>query len=236
MTDLPPLTLVMTTYATDTDEGRVRRDEAAATLQSWVANLFYDGPLRLHIADDGSDLPGYPQDLRLVWGVAAQIELVSFSRQERRGVGASLNAGMRETYLRGPVWFYGVDDWVMTQPVDLTPWVRLLLEDREYGIVRLFPHPNLRGTIAHRQGHEVEHVLRLDRYSYAFATRPMLVHQRFTGYYGDFAEGVSAYDVEDQMRDRFNADPNGPDIALALPTWFRHESSVEQAGIVPGGE
>ena len=107
-----PITIVMTTYFRD----QQRKEVAEKTLESWVKNLKYEGKLRLCVSDDGSNIHWNPE---LIW--TGPIE---FTRQERHGVGASLNAGFKEAYRYSPLVAYFVDDWSLEEPFDITPWAQ----------------------------------------------------------------------------------------------------------------
>ena len=60
---LPPITIVMTTWAPIGPVGESRRESASLALISWRDRLRYEGQLRLCISDDGSTLEKYPEDL-----------------------------------------------------------------------------------------------------------------------------------------------------------------------------
>lgn len=223
---LPPVTIVMTTWFPPGDDGARRLDAVWETMASWRKHLRYEGPLHLHIADDGSD-PGHLQTIAGLWLAADEPTL---SRQVRKGVGASLNAGFGAAFVRSPVVLYAVDDWALTSDLDITPWVRLLLHD-DIGMVRLGPpHPGIRGRV---EMFEVGWLLRLERVCFAFAHRPALYHQRFIESYGPFDEGISALECERVYNERF-CRRDGPGIVLALPHPWKHIDSIELADMEPG--
>lgn len=223
--DYPPVTIVMTTYFPEGEIGVQRREAAEKTLRSWDSILFYSGDLHLRISDDGSD------EL-LKW--IGDWEGASRSYQIRRGVGASLNKGFSRAYESSPIVFYAVDDWMLVEELDITPWVRLLLEREDVGMVRLGPpHPNTTGRIEMFTEEWQGWGLRLDRYAYAYAQRPALYHKRFTDVYGWFKEGVSAIECEREYAEHFVRTP-GPDIVLALPHPWKHLDTVSMSDMTPG--
>lgn len=240
MTDesLPVVTIVATTYF---DVEREKRMEAFRTaLASWAVHLQYDGRLAIHIADDGAADDPWPrivaapfvQSCMTVFGRDRDGIVVSTSWQQRRGVGASLNAGFEVAHDGGGIALYLVDDWELLAPLDLTPWVRVMLDDPSVGMVRLGPpHPWLTGTI---QTFPSGWGMRLDRHHYAFGHRPALYHPRMREAYGPFAEMVNAYDCERLYAEHW-ARTAGPDIVLALPDLWRHIDGVELADIEPTG-
>jgi len=236
---LPSLTVVMTTWAPTGPEGYQRATNARMTLNSWQHRLVYEGPLYLHIADDGSMLPEYPASIVDYPGNFLE---TTYSRQERHGVGASLNAGFRQAHdLRGGLVLYAVDDWLLLEALDVTPWARLLVERAEIGMVRLGPpHPDLTGRIEALTSEWQGWGLRLDRHHYAFGHRPALYHQRMRDVYGPFAEDVNAYECERLYAERFALaarfgpdGPYNPGIVLALPHPWLHVTGPEFAGIEP---
>ena len=139
MSDLPDVTIVMTTYFTDQE--RITLAEKA--LRSWENFLCYSAYnyINLHIADDGSTLDW---DIVDIWPGGN----VSYSHQERKGVGASLNAGFKKAFETSPIVLYAVDDWKLMYDIDITHWVKVLMEREDVGMVRLGPpHPNIRGSV-----------------------------------------------------------------------------------------
>ena len=228
-----PITIVMTTWAPEGDTGALRLISAKAALDSWLKYLDYPN-LRLHVADDGSIYNAYGTNWENPpcswWG---DPEKVSFSRQERRGLGASLNEGLRRAFEFSPLVAYFMDDWAVSAPYDLKPWADLLLKNESIGAVRLgCPHPDLTGRVHHFIG---GWGLILDRHHFAFSYRPTLFHRRFFEAYGAFEEGVDAYNCEQKYSEAFNILP-GPDILYALRDPWEHAGRAELAHIVPGGK
>ena len=249
-----PITICMTTWLPPERDGLTRERIASECITSWHRNIVYDGDVHLHIGDDGT--PDHEALIRL--GQPWRRGSVSWSRQCGRGVGASLNAGLRHAHQRGPLSLYAVDDWLLTAPMDLNPWAELLVTQADIGMVRLGPpHPWLTGTI---EAQPPGWILRLDRHHFAFAHRPALYHQRLFDHYGCFVEDVNAYDCEIDYNARFCAPVHtraceeavrsghqcyepagcaperdrGPSIVFALPSsWVPAEGSPEYADINP---
>ena len=225
MNDYPPVTIVMTTYFPEGSDGRHRRDVASHALYSWEDNLGYKGQLRIHIADDGSYC-----DFKTDW------EYVTYTRQERMGVGSSLNKGIQQAFEVSDFVLHAVDDWLLVKEFDLTPWVRVLLEREDIGLVRLGPpHPHIIGQAECLIEGIYDWGLILKRKYYAFATRPFLLHKRFIDAYGWFEEGKSAVEVERLYNERF-CSMSGPDIVYALPHFWEHAQSISMSEIEPGRE
>ena len=225
---LSPITIVMTTWMPKGLVGESRRSSARAALTSWRLHLDYAGELRLHIADDGSEVED------LIKAVGARYDgfwPTTTSRQQRRGVGASLNAGLKVSWGNSPLAAYFVDDWGLKEPLDLTPWADLLMKDETVGCVRLGPpHPWLTGTVEmFPSGWGV----RLDPHHYAFGHRPALYHKRFFDTYGYFDEGVSALECERLYAEHFVKERGQSDIVYALPYPWVHLGEAEVGDVTP---
>lgn len=231
-----PLTIVITTYAPPGEVGVQRRNAALHTWQTWRDHLKYSGELRVHVADDGSELVDYTEtwwkQLNKRYPLCS-IGNLTYSQQARWGVGASFNAGLREAHKVSPLTLYAVDDWMLTADLNLDPWTDLLLTNESLGAIRLGPpHPWLTGQVEHHDGGRW--ALRIDRHHYAFSFRPTLFHQRLFDAYGPLDEDISALESERIYNDRF-CTAGGPDIALALLHPWDHIYTTELSGVTPGG-
>lgn len=224
---MPKVTIVMTTWAPAGPVGISRLLSGRAALASWVRHVKYEGEVALHIADDGSS-----RDIGFSLGSDALRWDVTTSRQERHGVGASLNAGFAQAFKDDGIAAYFVDDWRLDSDLDLTPWVKLMIEDDSVGCVRLGPpHPDLSGVIKHLG--PLGWVMSLDRHHYAVSQRPALYHRRFTEAYGDWPEDCNAFDCERMMNERFCASLVRVDSFYALPVPWTHVGEVEVGDVEP---
>lgn len=238
--DWPNVVVIMTTYFPDGEEGKQRLLHATIpTFNSWEAHLKYSaypGGEGIHVvqADDGTSKENY---VTFGW---FRGYLCTSTLQKRKGVGASLNSGFRRAYeVFGPdtIVLYAVDDWALTQDFDISPWVQLLLEREEVGMVRLGPpHPNTSGVVQAYTENWQGWGLHLYRTDYAFGHRPALYHKRMIDYYGWFKEDCSALECEKDYSDRFVEKALGPNIVLALPHPWQHLESIELAYIDPKDE
>lgn len=212
--DYPPLTIVMTTYITEP----IRKHTAEVTLETWQEYLRYDGEIILCVSDDGSTLKWNPKKY---WSGT-----ILHTRQERHGVGASLNAGFKKAFEISPLVLYAVDDWQLLYPFDVTPWCRALLEREDIGIMRLGPpHPFLRGKVDIVTEDWQGWALNLERYGLVVGHRPEIFHQRMIDALGWFEEDINACEVERRYTVRWANTPTAPGIFLALPhPWFTAHS------------
>jgi hypothetical protein len=241
--DYPIVTIVMTTYFPEGRDGLVRRTAARHTLKSWQKHLKYTNWLDLVIVHDGpggvdgaDNIDKFHRAALDIWtDPVLHNRATIISTEKRAGVGNSLNTGFSHAFNTTPVVLYAVDDWALTTDLDITPWVQLLMERKDVGMVRLGPpHPFTRGEIAAYTQNWQGWAMKLDRYSYAFGHRPALYHRRMIDFYGQFETYVNALRCEQDYADRFIRRTDGPDIVLALPHPWKHIDSVEQAYLNPG--
>jgi len=224
-----PITQLITTYFPAGEDEQKRTDAFKVAFGSWHDNyLRYARDMYYHIADDGSKCFENIKEWVSYW-----TDHVTYTQQHRQGVGASLNAGLSKAFETSPIVLYAVDDWELTQYFDITPWVKLLLDNEDVGMVRLGPpHPHLTGRIECFTEDWQGWGLRLDKHGYAFAQRPFLLHKRFIDAYGPFPENCSAMDCEYLYNDRV-CNNKGPDIVLALPHPWNHIYGIDLSNVRP---
>src|SRR5574341_1472020 len=158
---------------------------------------------------------------------------ITLTQQNRKGVGASLNAGFRYAFETSPLVFIGMDDCSLVGEFDLTPWARLLMLREDVGVVRLGPpHPNMRGCVEAFTEDLQSWGLRLDRYGFIAGHRPSLYHKRFYDYYGTFKEGCSSLECEDEYNLKV-CSHKGPDVIMALPVKFEHIDTCSLSSLQP---
>lgn len=219
-----PLTLLMTTYAPAGGIGEATEAAAHYSIRQWSKRIRYNGELALHVADDGSGLKGYADGVDSPPGCWWKRGPVTFSRQERHGIGASLNAGLMKAFERSPIAAFLMDDWGLLWPFPMDPWANLLMKREDIGLIRLGPpHPTTTGTV---EMFEEGWFLRLRREGVFTSLRPWMVHERFMHAYGRFQEDVHVGDCE-RMFNECVATMPGPDVALALPTAWEWVYNVE---------
>lgn len=231
------LTIAMTTWRPPGEDGEKREAAAREALQSWQ-NLIFPCP-NIIVGDDGSTDIGYPMRLFNLANAGRGGSTIDYEVEavivRRRGVGATLNAGMRAAFDRDDQVLYVVDDWRLDEMLDLRPWMAALEANEDIGCIRLGPpHPNTSGKVIAIGEAWNNWALELNREDrYVASLRPALYHRRFIDAYGWFKEGVSSYECEDDLSDRYSRG-SGPKVVLALPhPWF-HLDTVELAGVVPG--
>lgn len=133
---LPRLGIMLLTYN--------RMDCAQRTLTSLLNQLWYRGPLSVHIADDGSDPyegQEYAEVLREIAGGYASVSGTSTTNAHRRGYGASYNLGTQVLHEHCEVILPLEDDWELHVPegemLDVEPLVETLTGQYGIGCIRL---------------------------------------------------------------------------------------------------
>ncbi len=205
----PDISVLVAVYFPPGGDGTLREEGFRHSVKSWGWHLLYEGKLSpLIVVNDG------PEPLRRLvewWGAQRLLG------HERNGLGASLNQGLKTAFENSPLVLHLVDDTVLEDHCDLSPWARMLMDDEQVGAVRLQPYPGTGGTISPRgQPNRGGWVVTMDRHDLVAGLRPTLYHRRFFDVYGYFDEGLSAWETERLFNDRF-CQASGPDSVLALP-------------------
>jgi hypothetical protein len=239
----------MTTLFPSGGDGDLRMGAAKYTLESWDEKLKYGGDINLVISDDGSP-DKREQELVAFATESGRWSKVESTRQERRGVGASLNQGFELATKRGDLVLYAVDDWSLEMELDIDPWAEVLEQDEQVGCIRLGESsPNLAWGFQSHWVVERGHVFGMwfDPWSksdadgnpiqgpgphYAWCQRPALYHPRFFETYGKFREMTTAIQL-DWIHNDHVARTAGPKIVLALLNPWRHVGSVQLSKVQP---
>ena len=228
----PRMTLVVSTFFPDSDNGAERARVALSCVRSWRTNIRRNVQLNLHVSDDGS--PGHTLETFLD-GVRFCFQEFTHTRQERRGLGASLNAGFRQAYQSGHLALYVPDDFYLASGIDLAFAANLMEADPDIGMVRIgLPHPDITGTIRHFPGiDDVEtFALVMDPHHYVMGQRPSLYHRRMFDAIGPFKEGVSALACEADYNDRWLRDRPFKAVQW-IPNLWEHRHTIELGDIDP---
>lgn len=255
MSAAEPVVIMMSTWCPPGEAGVLRRAVAMRAAQSWFYYLRSPNPLHLHVADDGSPVDtraGEPIHVTALREMAERYGAgFSTTRVERRGIGASMNAGIRAARALGEpaAFLYAVDDWVLDEPFDLGPSLRLMAQGAVY--VRIgMTHPNLGGSVRRQidEGGELW-VLHYDWSlgGYVFSDRPSLRAPALYDAVGPYAEGGTVLQMEADFNQRCSARfaqgaltgggalagafVHAPNATLRGP--FTHIESVELAEDLP---
>lgn len=170
----PKLVVCLLTYQ--------RTDYAVRTIRSTCEKLRHDGPISWYVADDGS-APTH------VGRVMAQLEAhgadILGMHSQRLGPGANWNRAIAKALEAADVLVWLEDDWELTRELDVTPYLQLLAERPDVGMVRLgYLAVGLALTSV---GHAGRHYLQMERSTqYAYSGNPAVRHRRFHDSYGDY--------------------------------------------------
>lgn len=208
MNELPKLAICLVTYR--------RTEMALMTIQSTLQNLDYPRELiSWFVYDDGS-----PKEHNLAIQKVLQDERVGGYRSERLR-----NSGQEETYFCGKGWNWVLgmahqysdfvlfleDDWNLDEKLELRPFVKLLDEKQDVGIVSFRILST--GADVFTVGYDGRVYLQYARTTqYAYSGNPYLRHARYTKHYGWFAEDCNPGHIELNQDDHYRLAMDGPRI------------------------
>lgn len=190
---MDPLTICLLTYN--------RPEYAERTLRSTLDNVSYDGPLSVHIADDGTEDDNYIPRLKEIAGGYEFVRGVGSSNSLRGGYGANYNAAMQSVHQWSRYVLPLEDDWELRGHLDLTELARMLDQDEAFGCIRLgyigFTQ-ELRGQFVY---HEAMHKMYLlfdptTPEPHVFAGHPRLETVEWERAVGPWPEGRDPGDTE----------------------------------------
>ena len=139
--------------------------------------------------------------------------------------GAMQNRTVREVLKATDILFFLEDDWVLNRELDVRPYLTLLRDTPELGMVR-FGYLGV-GSDVRIEGYSGAYYLRFLRSTqYAYVGGPSLRHRRFVEAYGMFLENVTAGQVEVDYDGRLRM-TTGPEIVFPFAGaagwgWFDH--------------
>jgi len=180
---MPPVAVVLQTYN--------RTEYAVRTLRTAIDRLTYNGGLVWIIGDDGSSqehLDALADVMRLK-GVDGQI------MTGRRSYGGVANDAADKAQRITPLTFWLEDDWELTEPFDLTPYARCLLDADDVGMIRLGHLPvglDLRSVGYYGR----MYVSVRNSTQYMYSGNPHLKHRRFFEAYGEYPYGRNPGETE----------------------------------------
>ncbi len=215
MDQYPPVIVLIITYR--------RLGLALETIRSVKQMVKYPN-IGFHIADDGSGQE-YVDRLREEIGSEYSVEVSDAGRQ---GVGVNMNLGIEAVLKRSDMWLHLEDDWVLHNPLDLEPCVRLLLEDESIGMVRLGRlSAHLKAMTIAGAG-KLWWQLERNFDSYVFSGNAALRHRRFHNAYGQYTAGLKPGETELNYCHVFNTTKQGP--AIVYPAWLTYDETFQHIG------
>ena len=127
-----------------------------------------------------------------------------------RTPGANWNAGIQEILNHADVYLRMEDDFELQNKIDLRPYVEVLYDRKDVGMMRLGLLPiDLIMTTAGYNGRIYQHMHK--NVPYCYSGNPGLIHRRFHEDYGYYDETVGPGDCEVEM-DWHVRDTEGPAI------------------------
>lgn len=179
---MEPITIILQTWQ--------RTEYARRTIGAARHHLHYDGPLRWYVADDGSSVEHW-------WAVMNDAPQGTEFHSVRRGYGGNANAAWGA--VGSALTFWLEDDFVLTEPLDLTPHAYALMDCDQLGMIRLGYIDGTKlepaQTFAGRPYHTIPRDWP-DTSFYAFTGHPSLRHARYRAAYGDYPVGLGPGDTE----------------------------------------
>jgi len=185
-----------------------RTEYALRSIESTCSKLKY-GSLGWYVADDGSRDEHFKAVMETLEKNGTH---VFGSHHEKMGAGASWNRAIEEALKVSDVLLWIEDDWNLGWDLDIHPYVKMLLEREDVGMVRLgYLAVGLKCEV---MGYDGIHYLKMSRETqYAYSGNPNLRHRRYFDAYKRYptdknpgeCEVWHDYDVRE-------GNPNGPDI------------------------
>lgn len=202
----PRICMILLTYK--------RTDLAVRTIEGVCKNLDYPKELlSLYIADDGS--PKEHIDALLAAADQGHLSIAGYHNEKFRPdttfCGMGWNTALARGHQNADILLWLEDDWELQKPLDIRPYVWMLTERGDVGLVRLGPlavGSDMR-SVGHRGVHYLEY---LRTTAYAYSGNSLLRHVRFSEYYGLFDIGCNPGDIELHFDQKFRDMPDGPNI------------------------
>jgi len=212
-----PITVILQTYR--------RTEYALATIEAARELLHYEGDLRWYVADDGSPAAHWDAIRNALGG---SIE----GHTMRQGYGGNANTAWNEA--DSALTFWLEDDFMLREPLDLTPHAYALMDCPELGMIRLgyIHHERLEPArfFAGRRYHTLPRYWP-DTSFYTFTGHPSLRHRRYRTAYGDYPEGLAPGETELAYAFQYQGATDGPLIVWPedYPTagLFAHIGSIK---------
>lgn len=223
----PVVTVMICTYD--------RPFELGSTFGALTKNLHYPN-LHWHLADDGSPKASLDAAIEHIepYVTEARGETFSYSVTNRKGWGANVNFASQMLAPRDEFVYFTEDDHVLKRPLDLRPYVALLIGHENIGMVRfgIAGHDGIRARLREYDidkgllpdyseaiGYGCTGPGRMNAWELAlghtenwgpygfwrYSNRPHLKHRRFHAAYGFYQEGKTLGETEQAMNHTIEA-------------------------------
>lgn len=172
-----------------------RTGYAQRTIKTTINNLRYDGRILWYMADDGSGGDHVDRLVHTIRNNGGNLLAWHDAVPTGKGYGRNANVAWERLSHETAVTLWLEDDWELSQPLDVTPYVRLLEENGDVGMVRLGHMPiNLDLRSVGYDGRMYLHVRKSQQYAYS--GNPHLKHVRFNEVYGGLPTGMNPGETE----------------------------------------
>lgn len=188
----PIICILLTTYK--------RTEVALSTIRGLKQNMLW-GNIMWWVSDDGSP-SGHVKQLIEEIGHSYRIETYN---SNRKGVGHGMNYSLDKIFEITPLVLVMEDDWYLHQPMDMTPYVRTLMNHEEYGMIRFgYLSTNILMKTQAAEN-KLYYTLEPNEETYRFTGHPSLRHKRFHEKYGWYREGLAPGETELSMCHNVNS-------------------------------
>jgi len=185
-----------------------RTEYALRTITSLCKNLNYPG-IAWYVADDGSGSLHYSS---VINRLKQNSQIVFGSHHEKLGPGKSWNTAIDKSLEYADIILWLEDDWELQEPLDIHPYVKLLQDREDIGMVRLgYLAIELDCTV---KGYDGIHYLQMSKETqYAYSGNPSLRHRRYFDAYKRYPEDRNPGECEVwHDYDVREGNPEGPEI------------------------
>ena len=222
MNEWPKMAACLVTYQ--------RTEYAIRTVVSFCKNLIYPN-LAWYLGDDGSH-EGHV--LAIMAALESHEATVFGSHSHKMGPGPSWNEAIKNCLEQCDLILWIEDDWELQNPIDVTRYVKLLMDVSEVGMIRLGYMAV--GLDLHSKGYDGTHYLKVEKSQpYAYSGNPSIRHKRYFDSYSWYpsAPGINPGECEIWHDNKVRME-EGPEIwwPLDLPNcgWgggFGHIGQVQ---------
>lgn len=173
MGDMPPIAICLLTCD--------RTELAIRVIRAFRSNASYAGAMVWLVAQDSEHAAHGDAIMHELAGA----DVAADSFRLRLGPGPAWNMAIKLALEHWDYLLWLEDDWELTYPLDLTPYIQLLMDRPDVGTVRLSGLPT--GLLMESVGHNGIHYLNiLKQRQYCWSGNPSINHRRHFEAYGGF--------------------------------------------------
>jgi len=217
-----PVSVIITTY----DNGDVTRLRLCELVLQTLLNKLRYPDIRWIVVDDSNEInfDRNKQMLEMCF-VRNHVDNYMFINTNRSGVGTAKNTALRYAFELSPYVLLLEDDWLLKEPLELVPYIRVLAEDTSVGMIRLGYLGSEHETLEARYRRGLPDMpwftfweLKRGSDVYVYSGQVSLRHKRFYDAVGYHKENDTPGEEELDMCKRYNATDNAP--VILWPAWM----------------